>query len=172
MHLNQKEQHIPLQNCLLHCRRSKEFTSFSWINLLNSLQGQQCILTQKERQIPFEILFCTMSFKFSPQIPFEIVFCTMCNRPRPSLPTHPVYVSQLPDIIIRVRPSWTWRWRWWKLLHPPHILRSNFGSKMAKLGANLNCSVWVGEYDNNLDNFTVQYLMVRELHTQRASILQ
>ena len=37
----------------------------------------------------------------------EMCFCTMCKRQPPSIPTHPVCVSQLPGITIRVRPSWT-----------------------------------------------------------------
>ena len=86
--------------------------------------------------------------------------CTLCNRQPPSLPAHPVYVIQLSGIIIRASPSWV---VWWKLLQPPHFFSPKIWVKIiAKLGADLDCSVWVGgwvhESDKNLENFSGQYL--------------
>ena len=71
----------------------------------------------------------------------------MCNRHPPSLPPHPVYVSWLPGIIIRVRPSWTW-WVVVEVTAPAPYFAPKIWVKMAKLGANLDRSVWMGGCTN------------------------
>ena len=76
------------------------------------------------------------------KIPFEIILIALCST-HPSLSPHPVYVSQLPGIIIRVRPSWTW-WVVVEVTAPAPYFAPKIWVKMSKLGANLDRSVWVG----------------------------
>ena len=83
---------------------------------------------------------CDFAIVILHNMQYEMCFCTMCKRQPPSIPTHPVCVSQLPGITIRVRPSWTS----WVVLEVQTAPAPYFGPKIGSKVAKLDCSGWLG----------------------------